>query len=57
MLEVASTQGQARASTHRLPDALAARRHVEAFDPVRRERADDGVDDRGQRTDCAGLER
>jgi len=42
---------------HRLPDALAGRRHVEAFDPERRERTDDGVDDRRQRADCAGLAR
>ena len=42
---------------HRLPDALAGRRHVEAFDPERRERVDHGVDDRRQRADRAGLAR
>src|SRR3984893_8106320 len=42
---------------HRLPDALAGCRHLEAFDPERRKRTDDGVDDRRQRADCAGLTR
>ena len=31
----------------RLPNALAGRRHVQAFDPERRERIDDGVDEGG----------
>src|SRR5712691_4615398 len=42
---------------YRQPNALAGRRHVEAFDPERCERIDDGVDYRRQRADCAGLAR
>jgi hypothetical protein len=43
--------------SYRLPDALAGCRHGETFDPEGRERIDNGVDDRRQRADRAGLAR
>ena len=43
--------------SYRRPDALAGCRHGETFDPEGRERIDNGVDDRRQRADRAGLAR
>ena len=41
--------------SHSLPNARAGRRHVEALDPERAQRIDNGVDDCRQRSDRAGF--